>query len=419
MNDSSGGLWDSSDTADANESGDPTYQQTGKLGYCVYYDGTGDYHNFTNAIEGTAETTIELWYKADKLWNGSNVVPLCGSWGGSDALRTGIVHFDNTTKNMTVTFRNSAGASKLAQYDAGVDNNNTWQYIAGRYENGDAVYAYENETQHTGDSLSNNIHASSQEFHIAYDEVSNPFQGYIDEFRISTVARSNAWMQASFHAMNQTTGFIVLGSETATADTGDEPYPSDVILESITYEGYISSTTLTLNYTDGMGETLNTHIVVREINSSTGTTAELGSNTTANNNDFQYTLTIDRSNEYYCLLYFNHTTFGFQTMTIFFAAPSISPITSLKDWLFNANYGGNPFGWSNIFMWVFLTACMFSFGQRGAGVSLTFTGGMFLFINNVIRFNTTLSIAAGGFIPIMFIVVGIMVLWRNAKKEGY
>jgi len=103
-------------------------------------------------------------------------------------------------------------------------------------------------------------------------------------------------------------------------------------------------------------------------------------------------------------------------MTIFFAAPSVATISDLKDWLFNANYGGNPFGWSNIFMWVFLTACMFSFGQRGAGVSLTITGGLFLFINYVVGFNTTLATVNGGFVPIMFIVGGVMVIWRNVGK---
>lgn len=200
--------------------------------------------------------------------------------------------------------------------------------------------------------------------------------------------------------------------------TQPDPY---IESEEITFEGYISGTTLYINYTDNLEQTLNSQIYIYVVNYSTLTTTLHTYNTATTSNDYQITTTINTSNAHIAYLHYNHTTFGYITHSLFFEATNTTTFTNQTyfDELFELNYGTNPFGWSNVFMFLFLTGCFFSFGQRGSGISLMFTGGLMLFINNIIGFNTTLAVAAGGGIPIFFVIVGIMVLWRNAKKEGY
>jgi len=195
--------------------------------------------------------------------------------------------------------------------------------------------------------------------------------------------------------------------------------PPYVESEEITFNGYISGTTLYVNYTDNLAETINTTIYIYVINYTTNATSLLDTDARTGNDNFQVTNTVNVSNAHIAILHYNHSTFGYKTHTIYFEGV-ITPITTQAtgETLFNLNYGTNPFGWSNTFMFLFLCGCFFSFGQRGAGIGLIFTGGLLLFINGVIGFNTTLAVAAGGIIPALFIIVGVMVLWRNAKREA-
>jgi len=79
--------------------------------------------------------------------------------------------------------------------------------------------------------------------------------------------------------------------------------------------------------------------------------------------------------------------------------------------LFEANYGTNPFGWSNFIGFMVVIACMFSFGERGCGIGLIGTGMCLLFINNIIGF-TTIAVV----VPIVFVILGILVEWSNRQR---
>ena len=190
---------------------------------------------------------------------------------------------------------------------------------------------------------------------------------------------------------------------------------TNVPMEDITFEGYFHSTdTLQVNYTDDAEETINAKVYVYEVNTSTGDTDFVTSHITADDNEFTFNITdCNTNNAFFGILYVNHTMFGWFRLQIWFDAEARSTVSTPKDSLFNANYGGNPFGWSNTFMWLFLAACFFSFGQRGTGIALTVTGGMTIFISSYIGFNTTMSTVAGGVLPILMILIGIMVMFRN------
>jgi hypothetical protein len=61
-----------------------------------------------------------------------------------------------------------------------------------------------------------------------------------------------------------------------------------------------------------------------------------------------------------------------------------------------------------------LVACLFAFGERGAGISLMGCGMVLLFVNNIIGF-TVIAVV----VPIVFIILGILVEWRNRQKGVY
>lgn len=202
-----------------------------------------------------------------------------------------------------------------------------------------------------------------------------------------------------------------------------EEYPSEEPeTEGITFTGYINRITniLYINYSDNRNQTTDTQIYVYEYNYSTGTTILFGSNLTTNNNDFQATfININNNNRYTVVLYYNHTYWGTQVKTIIFERERTTITNESRvNTLFELNYGLNPFGWSNSFLWIFAVMVYFGGGQQEAGFMMIVLGILMFLINYVIGFNTTLSVAAGGVLPILHVIIGIMLIWKYSSKQG-
>ena len=191
-------------------------------------------------------------------------------------------------------------------------------------------------------------------------------------------------------------------------------------LEAVTINGYISGTTLYVNYTDPEAITSNTTIYIYERNYSTFTTSLLTTNLTYWDDSFQFSTTINRSNAYYVYVHYNRSGELHNAYTLIFERQNKTTITnqSTGDKLFQLIYGNNPFGWTNTFMFIFMVFGFFAFGQRGAGIMLVMIGFITIFINNIVGFNTAMSLFAGGALPILIIIIGIMIARRNLAKEG-
>jgi hypothetical protein len=200
--------------------------------------------------------------------------------------------------------------------------------------------------------------------------------------------------------------------------------PEDVYSEEIIFEGYVdrSANRLYINYSDAMEETINTSLYIYEYNYSTLATNSLLSQGRTGEDSFSVNLSINISHMHYAVIHINHETFGNVTQTLYFEGthPTNDTLTtqSLTETLFELNYGTNPLGWSNVILFLFLVACYFSFGQQGAGIAVIIAGFLLLFINYIIGFNTILTTAAGGGIPLLHILMGILMLWRVHKKGG-
>jgi len=186
----------------------------------------------------------------------------------------------------------------------------------------------------------------------------------------------------------------------------------------ITFEGYINSTSyLILNYTDAMGQTLNTAIYVYEINLSSNNTWLNNTFTDTTDASYQVSMLVNTSNNWLCVLHLNHTVFGYQKFTIFIQGGFV-PLTNQSDVdsIFSV-FGDNALGWSNFIMFLLLVAGCVIGDSKDAGMYMVLLGGIFLFINYFIGFNTTLGTFAGGVVPVLFIIAGIVMAWNDKRKR--
>jgi hypothetical protein len=187
--------------------------------------------------------------------------------------------------------------------------------------------------------------------------------------------------------------------------------------EAVTLAASMSDTgVITVSYSDTLEETISTCITIYY---SDNLTAFHYDNRTGEDSFSFDVYDANTSLTYQVVFVIHHTTFGEQSVVLYIVGGD-SPYSSLTnttrfDNLFTANYGTSPggFGWSNILGFFVMVAGLFSFGQRNTGVAMLVTGGILLFINFIIGLNVI-----GATIPILFIVLGILVQWRNHRKEA-
>lgn len=184
----------------------------------------------------------------------------------------------------------------------------------------------------------------------------------------------------------------------------------------VTFEGHIyTNNTMVVNYTDAMAATVSTNICIYEINTSTNATTVLMWDNRSGASSFSFSLLINRANCYEVALTLNHGTFGNITDTLFLCGPG-RPHQQQRNQgddenLFTSVLRNNPLGWINLIGIIVLLACLFSFGQENAGVSLMVTGGVFLFINVIIGWAII-----GVLLCILFMVFGALAQWRTYRR---
>jgi len=197
--------------------------------------------------------------------------------------------------------------------------------------------------------------------------------------------------------------------------TEDDIYPPLIPQDYITFTANRTNTSLTIIYDDALLETINTVIYIYEIDLLTGNETLFHTNTTNDTNSF--TLTVDgvtANNSYRIVLRYNHTTFGYQTLTILLPGYRRTIESEFDTFMVNI-FGYNPFLWSNIIMVLILIAVMFSADKEDLGKILIILGGIFVFITVFIGFGNTVATVAGGILPALFVLVGILMEWVKPK----
>ena len=190
--------------------------------------------------------------------------------------------------------------------------------------------------------------------------------------------------------------------------------PNDIIFTGTLTD----STTALITYND---TTLGTKYAILEVttyNYNTSTWAVVGTyNYTAESWNSIFS-SLDRTKIYYFNLTFNHKDIGLnhrQYIVDRILTPPVneSEINDRFDWI-----GVIPIGASNFFMWLFLIATMFYADERDIGKITIILGVFFIFINVFIGWHTALVGAFAGGLPFLFICIGVLIEWGNARRRG-
>ncbi len=212
MGDANGGAIDSTSNSNALTQGTaPDYQQSGVSGYGMNFTAAdSEYLNIPNGalVSGAGTRTVSLWLFCDD--NTQYKMPI--SYGAATAGKAFTVEIGrNSSGNFSVnvhsTFLSETGASI---------STGSWLHAAAAY-NGSNVLGYVNNTKVIDSTVALTTTAGSgglgkRVFNTAY-----PYDGEIDEVRISSVARDIAWNSYEYSNVSDadnglTPGDIELGS---------------------------------------------------------------------------------------------------------------------------------------------------------------------------------------------------------------
>lgn len=193
-------------------------------------------------------------------------------------------------------------------------------------------------------------------------------------------------------------------------------YPSGldtqyVFSEIITYNGYISGTTLYVNYTDALQNTNWVNITVYEVYG-TGTTYIGYYNSTEYTFQATYTIT-NTSRTHYADLIMNHDTVGSHRNRIFFyhTPTAITTDTTMEGYFTNI-FGANPLGWVNTITFTICLIVLMIFAPIHAGLGVIATGLTLGFLNIFLGISIiSMTIAT------IFVVLGFMWILSRSTKE--
>jgi len=177
----------------------------GKIGKAIDFDGTNDAIKVGTAtiIGSAANSTVEAWAKFDTLGTDAHIYSENDSGGISFGLRK---NSTNVSQFGLIRSGSWYWATSVATLSAA-----TWYYLAGSLSSTGGMVNYINGAQ--DGSNTNTLPCS---YTIVNDWIARIGQGYyldgiIDELRISNVARSAAWIKASYNSGNDT--LVSWGSE--------------------------------------------------------------------------------------------------------------------------------------------------------------------------------------------------------------
>jgi hypothetical protein len=187
----------------------------------------------------------------------------------------------------------------------------------------------------------------------------------------------------------------------------------------ITFTGSFNLHTaiINVNYTDALTNTTNWQLFIYRLS---GASLVLVTSWSGTNDSFILSKNvIDNASNYKVIFHVNHTNFGYNPLELYFYGYHPTPTKTARfNALFTLNYGYNPFGWANTFMFFIILGCFFSFGRRETYMAVFAIGFISLFVNYYIGIETVWSALAGGVFPVILIFFGILMLVRDRGYSG-
>jgi hypothetical protein len=199
------------------------------------------------------------------------------------------------------------------------------------------------------------------------------------------------------------------------------PPPSYQWSDYITFTSVLNniSKIIYINYTDALTNTTNWQLYIYRIDPNSSSPILIQSYSGTNDTFALWKNVTTSTEDYMIIFYMNHTNFGYRTVQIYLYGyhPGITT-ASRFNLLFTLNYGYNPFGWANTFMFFVILGCMFSFDRKNTYMAIFLIGFILLFINIWIGIETIWTALSAGFFPIIMIFFGILMLVRDRGYSG-
>lgn len=236
---------------------------SGKIAGCYDFeaDNTAYLYNDTLLNGSYSSLNLECWVKHESGTDNEYIVKY-------NILNDDRLFFRRSASQFSMFLEADASGNKVVT--GSVLNNNLWYYVSGSYQSGLALRLNLNgtETVTLGDVQSNTMQAGDHiEFLIGIFNSTNylnPMDGLIDEVRISNIVRSNATLKASYHSMNETTGFLTIGTQAGITTYSIKGLTSD----RVTWLG-AAGTTVWCNSSGDGNEWLEVYMIINAINNVT------------------------------------------------------------------------------------------------------------------------------------------------------
>lgn len=205
-------------TTNNNDSSSVTVTQQGAnigiVGGANEYDNTNDVVDFTagSSMNLTSTFTLEAWVKPDTIISGANYDNVYMKGGTLNRVNYLIGLTDSN--EVEVGFSNSAGTYNVATSSTNAITVNQWHHVVMTFDTTlDDILLYVN-----GVEVASNLSAtatpdtSEADSTIGDDVFSEPFDGVIDETRVSNVVRSPDWITTEYNNITSPNTFYSQGA---------------------------------------------------------------------------------------------------------------------------------------------------------------------------------------------------------------
>ncbi|MFH1100676.1 MAG: DUF2341 domain-containing protein [Methanobacteriota archaeon] len=221
LKDSTGNHWDITSMG-----GNPVYNQVGKIGTCVDFDGNGDWLQASGfRLSSDSSYTGSAWIYVDGSNNTDRGV-FCGDTDYPDGPAIRLHIFAN---NSVVTYVRTEQGTQGAYALYSTSNTKVystsprWFYVTTRLDtNTDDFALFVNAAMENSCQISGVVPSENMGLNIGtrYNPNTDWMNGRIDEVRISNIARSTAWIQTEYMNMVSPSSFITVSTEQSLPSPG-------------------------------------------------------------------------------------------------------------------------------------------------------------------------------------------------------
>jgi len=205
--------------------------QAGKIGNCQNFAGTDDYISLSstpsNIPTGNTHYTLQAWIKPDLHDTTSRGIVGWGGWGTSNAVNALKLYQISSTY-----YANNYWWSNDLQANSGNLADGSWHFIVARFDGTTRQILVDNTSKGTNTPSGHNVTTANNVKIGVTNNLTEDFDGLIDEIRISKISRSTEWLAAEWNNQNDPSTFI-------SADTPENiaPPPVGTVFRSAIFGG--------------------------------------------------------------------------------------------------------------------------------------------------------------------------------------